>query len=178
MVAREPRSIDSTMVVPKSELVRAFEEDHALLGRGFHELSTALRAADLAAARRLAAHLDQEAGAHIAFEEVVFYPRLGEILGVNEVEALQHQHTSGLAVVDRLCRTPPDAEIAASAWREMLRQSEEMEGHIAECGELFEAMGRISDEEQTVLTDALVAWRRKRPSWRVFAETAQSAKIE
>ena len=40
-----------------------------------------------------------------------------------------------------------------------------MESHIAECGELFKAMERLSDMQQNDLYNALLDWRRKRPAW-------------
>ena len=68
------------MATGKSKLVQAFHEDHALLGSGFYELSTALRGNDINVARLVAQKLNDEAGAHIAFEGSMLLPGLGESL--------------------------------------------------------------------------------------------------
>ena len=62
------------------ELSIAFQRDHAVLGRGLHELAAALRDGDILSAKRVAAELDRDAGPHIAFEEQCFYPRMRDLL--------------------------------------------------------------------------------------------------
>ena len=44
-----------------------------------------------------------------------------------------------------------------------------METHIADCGELFEAMGRLPADDQLVLHQKLLAWRQRQPKWTDFA---------
>jgi hypothetical protein len=154
-------------------LTDAFREDHAILGRGFHELSECLRAGDLAGARAVAERLDAEAGAHIAFEEEHFYPALLRLLGEQSVRRMYREHDLGLQVVCSLCQLSPGTQLSEDRRGELLRQSEEMDAHIAECGELFGAMGRIPPEEQEELFRKLVEWRRKRPAWRDYAEAAE-----
>jgi Hemerythrin HHE cation binding domain len=82
------------------ELFEAFGEDHAVLGRGLHELSTRLRGGDLTVAKLYAERLDREAGAHIGFEERCFYPALRPLLGDAEVERLRCEHRQGLWVIE------------------------------------------------------------------------------
>lgn len=162
------------MAEENTDLFSAFAEDHVLLGKSFHDLSQALRANNLDAARSLAARLDREAGAHIAFEEENFYPTLAGLLGEPEVEAMYHEHRAGLDVVRRLCDLLPGSELSDEERAQLLRKSEAMETHIAECGDLFEAMGRITPSEQEALHTALMEWRLKRPGWRRYAAAATS----
>lgn len=160
------------MVKENADLFGAFTEDHAFLGKSFNELSEALRDANLDAAGVVARRLDQFAGAHIAFEEENFYPALARLLGENEVKRMRSEHRDGLDVVGHLCDRPPGGVLSDAARRQLLEKSERMETHIAECGELFEAMGRLSPGEQDTLYAHLVEWRLRRPSWRQYAMSA------
>lgn len=157
------------MAEENTDLFNAFAEDHACLGKGFFELSSALRAKDRTTARAVAERLDRDAGAHIAFEEEDFYSTLAGLLGEREIERMRAEHREGLDVVDRLCAPAKVAPPTESSWQSMLRKSERMERHIAECGELFEAIGRLPPSEQEYLHDKLIEWRLKRPGWRRYA---------
>ena len=64
-----------------SKLLAAFREDHAVLGRGFNELSCCLRAGDILGAGKAARRIYEEAGPHICFEEEDFYPALVPLAG-------------------------------------------------------------------------------------------------
>lgn len=155
----------------KDELLKAFHEDHAILGRGFHRISTCLRAGDLVGAQRAAATLDLEAGAHIAFEEQHFYPALVPLLGEDHVKELHEEHAEGLDVVRTLRSRSTDATLSADRRLDLLRASESMEQHIAECGELFEAMGRIAEREQAALFNELLRLKTEHPAWTTYADS-------
>jgi hypothetical protein len=150
-----------------ASLLRCFREDHARLGRALHRLSQRLRVGDVTGARAVAQELDPLAGPHIAFEEQEFYPRLVPILGANEVDRLLAEHRQALEAVRALLEhaEPPGDE----GLRELLERSERMEAHIAECGELFEALGRLGREEQGELYERLLEWRRRKPLWTSLA---------
>lgn len=165
------------MAEENADLFSAFAEDHAFLGKGFHELSQSLRADDPDATRSLAARLDLEAGAHIAFEEENFYPTLAGLLGEAEVQRMYQDHRIGLEVVERLCDSAPGSELSEELRAELLRNSEAMERHIAECGDLFEAMGRLASSEQEALHTELMEWRLKQPSWRRYAAKSKNKKV-
>ena len=153
----------------RDELLRAFREDHAILGRGFHRISSALRAGSKSEACAAAAQLNWDAGAHIAFEERHFYPALVPLLGEGHVKGLLEEHAQGLVVVRALRSLPTAAALPEEQRRELLRASEAMEVHIAECGELFEAIGRISEAEQAALLDELLKLRAEQPAWTDFS---------
>ena len=149
----------------KNHLFEAFREDHARLGKGFFELSQSLRANDLGRAKAIARELDAEAGAHIAFEEHHFYPRLRPLLGDADVDRMATEHQTGLEVIEALERQPADQELSATEKARLLKDADAMSTHIAECGELFGAIGRLDAVEQQSLLDELLAWRKKRPTW-------------
>ena len=153
------------------QLVEAFHEDHRILGLGFHDLSTALRAKNILKARQVARELDLKAGAHIAFEEKVFYPRLVDLLGESEVRRLYSDHEEGLGVLERLLASGKDEHpnYSDDDLKELTGSSENMETHIAECGELFAAIGRMPEADQAELLKELLRLREEAPSWRSYA---------
>lgn len=163
------------MKKPSGGLLAAFQADHRALGQMFHALSGSLRAGDLPEARRLAYALDMEAGPHIAFEEARFYPRLVALIGDAEVRRMYAEHAEALALIETLTELPPDAGLSPGQRRGLLARSEAMETHIAECGELFAAMGRIPEDEQKALCGALFEWRARAPTWRAYAADARAA---
>jgi len=152
-----------------SDLVDAFKEDHAVLGRGLYEISEHLRTRNRLAAKACGERLDRQAGAHIAFEEQFFYPALRRILGDAEVDRLYQEHSQGLSVIKALAELPEDAALTEAERHTLLQASELMEAHVAECGELFGVIGRIPLEEQKALYRELFALREKAPRWTEFA---------
>ena len=131
-----------------SDLFEAFREDHTVLGNGLHEISKHLRGGDLLAAKACGERVEREADAHIAFEERFFYPVLRRLLGDAETDQLNREHDQGLLVIKSLAALPEGATLGESERKAMLQDLELMQAHVAECGELFGAMGRISVEEQ------------------------------
>ncbi|OBB63646.1 hypothetical protein A5758_21720 [Mycobacterium sp. 852014-50255_SCH5639931] len=154
-------------------MVEAFKEDHAVLGRGLHEVSEHLRAGDDRAAKARGERVDREAGAHIAFEEQFFYPALRRMLGDAEVDLLYQEHGEGLSVIKALAKLSEGAELTETDRRTLLQSSELTEAHVAECGELFGVIGRIPLEEQEALYRELLALRKDVPRWTEFAARAK-----
>ena len=155
-------------------LFRAFQEDHAVLGKGFHTLSVCLRGRDLPGARRAAAQIDRDAGAHIAFEETCFYPTLARVSGF-DTDRLYDEHGEGLDVVRTLLDMSDTDEMSEELRQALLADAEAMEDHIAECGGLFDAIAKMSDAEQRSLYEELVAWREKRPTWLGYSRTRKGS---
>lgn len=160
----------------KDNLFTCFREDHKVLGSGFHRLSERLRAGDTAGARAVAQWLDEAAGPHIAFEEDAFYPRLVPLFGQQQADRMYDEHRQGLAVIRALINHKTAEPLDQVACDELLEQSETMEAHIADCAELFEAMGRIPVAEQQELHRRLLAWRQRRPKWTGYVEEHHDAK--
>ena len=145
-------------IFPK--LLEAFRQDHAILGRGFNELSCCLRAEDAAGAYGAARRLYEEAGAHIGFEEEDFYPALVPLLGEAAVRRMYQEHCCGFDVIHTLLGRGPDRPLPRDLGERLLAQSEVMEGHIADCGELFHALQHIPAASQQALYDKLIEWRQ------------------
>lgn len=152
-----------------NELLRAFREDHAQLGRGFHDLSERLRIRDGAGAKDMARRLDVEAGAHIAFEERDFYPLLAEKLGQDAVNRMYEEHGLGLRVIEESMAIDEEKPMSPEMAESLLRDSEAMESHIAECGAAFSVMLETSPDLQQALYRRLQNWRERQPRWTAFA---------
>lgn len=152
------------------KLTQAFREDHAVLGRGFYDLSTCLRANDLAGAKATADELDRSAGAHIAFEEEVLYPTLRRLLSDADADRFHGEHGMGLRAVQFLASLPDGQPVPEGQLRELLADSEVMERHIAECGEVFGALGRLPDSEGIQMLTRLEELRDWAPRWTEFAK--------
>jgi len=148
-----------------STLFEAFREDHAALGRGLHELAQWLRADNPGRAAECASRIDETAGPHIAFEEEHFYPALRRILGDADVEQMYRGHEKGLDILHAVMALPAHQPIDARTRQRLLAGTAAMERHVADCGELFEAMGRIPRDEQESLRRELFEWRRRAPRW-------------
>lgn len=146
-------------------LFDAFREDHAVLGRGFYDLSQSLRRHDIGAAKAAAQHLNTVAGAHIAFEERYFYPALVPLLGADDVKRLFGEHDLGLSAVRQVLALPAGEGLSDQQWSALLERSQKMEQHISECGELFGAMGRIDAGEREGLLQHLLELREEAPRW-------------
>lgn len=145
-------------IFPK--LLEAFQEDHVMLGRGFNELSCCLRAADAAGAYVAARQLYEQAGAHLGFEEADFYPALVTLLGAEAVQRMYREHCCGFDAIHTLLSRGTDLPLSHDLSERLLAQTEVMEEHIAECGELFAAMRKIPEAEQQALYDKLILWRQ------------------
>jgi hypothetical protein len=95
-------------------------------------------------------------------------------LGDAEVDRLYDEHGEGLAVIRALASVSDGVMLGESARDKVLRQSEIMEAHVAECGELFGTMGRIPPEEQDALFRHLLGLRKEAPRWTEVAAKAES----
>ena len=155
--------------IPAALLLDAFREDHARMGQGLYELSQLLQADDVRAACALAQRIDEESGAHIAFEETNFYPRLSELLSRTEIDRMYEEHGVGADTVRTLLDHKPEEPLDSEEKERLVIGATQMSEHISECGELFGALGAIPVAEQTELLEQLVEWRRRRPRWTAFA---------
>jgi len=164
------------MTARPSNLFEAFRQDHAVLGRGLQEISEHLRSGELPAAKACGERVDRAAGAHIAFEEEHFYPLLRRLLGDAEVDRLYQEHGQGLSVITGLAALAEGAMPSEAERQTMLQNSQLMEVHVAECGELFGAIGRIPLEEQEALYRELLALREQAPRWSQLAAKTKPRK--
>lgn len=155
-------------------LFDAFRTDHARLGRGFYELTQLLRHDDVAGACALAGRIDGDAGAHIAFEEQDFYPRLRELLNGSEIDRMYEEHRVGKETVRTLVEHDPARPLGVDVRRRLIADSTLMSSHISECGELFGAVGGIGGDEQAELLRHLHEWRGRRPRWTELTDRGET----
>lgn len=149
----------------KDALFEAFRQDHALLGRGLFALRGALVAGDLKRTKEAVEKLDREAGAHIAFEERDFYPALKPFLSQAEIDDMYRDHARGFALISELEKATKSELLDPVQQSALIAQIEDMETHVSECGELFGAMGGLSQQEQKLLLERLNYWRQQAPRW-------------
>jgi len=150
----------------KNALFRDFQIDHSALGEKLFALRTALIQRSVEAAQSIAEEIDRDAGAHMAFEEKDFYPALKKFLTEDEVFRMYLEHADGLAmIVDIIEAEGPefdDPEFMSN----ILEHLERMDHHVADCGDLFGALGGLEPSQYQTLYDRLHEWKRKAPSWR------------
>lgn len=162
----------------KQRLFEAFRKDHAILGRGLYDLEMAISGGDVVQAKALADQLDWDVGAHIAFEEHDFYPALNAFLSTAEVEEMYAEHADGARTLARVVALDEDAPMTADVKDRLLSGVREMEHHVSECGELFGALGGVSEEEMASLYARLESWRRKAPRWSELADSKQQSRAD
>lgn len=141
-----------------------FHKDHAVLGRLLYELRVAISDRDIGEARRIADQLDRAAGAHIAFEERAFYPALAPVLGQDEIDRMLREHQLGPVLIQDIFQLAEDPKHEATL-KSAVDALETLEAHVSECGDLFGAMGALSDDEQKRLLKQLKDWRERAPRW-------------
>lgn len=149
----------------KETLFEAFREDHAQLGRALYDLRNKLDAADFDGARAIAAKIDRETGAHIVFEEEDFYPALAAFLSADEIDEMYKDHVDGYNMIRDILNTEHDNEISSDSQTDLVKRVEKLESHVSACGELFGAMGGLSQNQQKHLMERLEYWRRTAPTW-------------
>ena len=147
----------------KAALFTAFQADHALLGRGLAELRGYLLDDEPERLRQTARGLLRTAGAHIAFEEHDFYPALRARLSDAEVGTMYREHAEGRDMLARIADATDEELRDASNSDELLIGIEALERHVAGCGDLFGAMGGLSEQEACQLLRKLKAWRKQAP---------------
>lgn len=149
----------------KEALFEAFRKDHAQMGRALFDLRSKLDAGDFDEARVIAAKIDRETGAHIVFEEEDFYPALRAFLSRREIDEMYKDHADGYDLIRKILRTENNAEISSELQADLVKRVEKMESHVSACGELFGAMGGLTQSQQEHLMERLRYWRRVAPTW-------------
>ena len=163
------RMNESEMSRANNELLQALRDDHAMLAAGLHELNTRLRASDYLGARDVAQRVDIESGAHIAFEEMDFYPALAPFLADKEIDQMYQDHVRGEMLIQRIASLDVDSNLTAQERNDMLQQLQKIQVHVSECGEVFSALGNLAADEKCVFLESLRHWREVAPRWRQVA---------
>jgi hypothetical protein len=154
----------------KKKLFDAFQADHADLGKGLYGLRLALSNGDPHGARRAALFIDTNAGAHIAFEEFDFYPALKSRLSESEVAAMFLEHAEGIELISEIANASDSTLSSPHKIAQLLKQIDTLDHHVADCGDLFGAMGGLSESDYKNLLAKLEYWRRQAPRWSEIPE--------
>lgn len=153
------------------QLFNYFRDDHAVLGRGLHDLRSFVMADDIGGLKTAAQNLDQAAGGHIAFEEQDFYPALEAFLSADEVADMYAEHAHGANTLSYIAKLDPKSDLSSAQKQNILKRIDEMEHHVSECGELFGALGGLDEASKDDLMERLLYWRKSAPRWTEFANT-------
>jgi len=145
-------------------LLGVFQEDHQILTRGLHAVLEALRRGDDDAARALAESMDRDAGAHMQFEEQVFYPELRARLGDEFVDQLYREHAIGQRAV-RALLSSEGAQLTNDARRAIIGQLETAHEHVLSCGTIASALAELAPAQQDEMLARLDAMRTRHRRW-------------
>lgn len=146
-------------------LFKAFQADHIDLAENLLLLRMALSEGQLDDLRAQAARIIESAGAHIAFEEFDFYPVLEATLSESEVSRMYLEHAEGLALMTRIANLDGGDFGTTDFLIEVLQGLQKLEHHVADCGNLFEAVGNLDEAHCERLLNSLYDWHKRAPSW-------------
>jgi hypothetical protein len=149
----------------RSELEKAFLDDHRHLTRGLSRLLEALRRNDVAEARQVADELDRVAGPHIEFEEETFYPQIGRAIGASNLDRLYEEHQVGLHAVDTLRRRDPGHPLEPAERDTLVEEVQVALDHAVSCATLLSHLGDLDEKRQRELLDRLHDARRRGRRW-------------
>ncbi len=135
-----------------SALQQEFLEDHRRLIRELRAMLTSLERGDVASAVALAGELDEDAGAHMAFEEEVFYPRLARVHGQAFVDRMVREHATGQRAVKSLLSLAPGAVLAEADRQAIVQDLRVALGHVMSCGTMLSELdsGEAEADEQAL----------------------------
>lgn len=151
-----------TTINDLKNLNSAFVEDHRTLIRGYRDAKEAVEKHDLATARTIAERLDQEAGAHIEFEERCLYPIVAAARGNEYASKLYHEHKGTLQTLVELQAASSMDDAARLRWLGGLQEGLE---HAATCGTLLSHLETLPVERQKELLERLRSLRTEKRRW-------------
>lgn len=148
-----------------SELQQEFLADHRRLTKGLHKALTALEKGDDAEAIALAAAIDEDAGAHMAFEEEIFYPRLAEARGQEFVDRMVSEHEIGQRAVRALLAHTERGSVPDTEREGILENLGIALRHVLSCGTMLSELGGGEAEADREALDRLQSLREAHERW-------------
>jgi DNA-binding PadR family transcriptional regulator len=158
------------------ELRHAFLHDHQQLTRGLAAIGEALRSNRTSEASELARALDRAVGAHIEFEETVYYPALERELGGTFVSQLYEEHAHGKQALRTLVSLGPAGQIGADERAELAKQIDKMLEHALSCGTLLSHLDSLDPARHEQLLGKLRALSQTPKRWTDLNETRTGRK--
>lgn len=147
-----------------SKLAQMFLDEHQHLTRGLWEIHQALKKNDLQTAAHRAEVMDRLVGAHMEFEEEVFYPELATRLGNEFVNRLYEEHDEGQAAVKALL-SGGIAQLDGAGRARLLGQVEIALDHAISCGTLLSHIGDLDPAEEERVMERWREIRDRNPRW-------------
>ena len=148
-----------------SALQQEFLDDHRVLIAGIKGVIEAVERGDQRTAVELAAELDQQAGAHMAFEEEVFYPRLAEVYGTEFVEQMVSEHEAGQRAVRTLLARNHDRPLSPEQRAHLLEDLDVALKHVMSCGTMLSELSSGTEEVDAQSLDRLRRLREQGERW-------------
>jgi DNA-binding PadR family transcriptional regulator len=158
------------------ELRDAFLHDHQQLTRGLAAIGEALRSNRTSEAGELARALDRAVGAHIEFEETVYYPALERELGGKFVSQLYEEHAHGKRALRTLVSLGPAGQLGADERAELAKQIDKMLEHALSCGTLLSHLDSLDPARHEQLLGKLRALSQTPKRWTDLNETRTGGK--
>jgi hypothetical protein len=146
----------------RQALERAFLEDHRRLTGGLSQL---LQDGALRQAVELADKLDREVGAHIAFEQHVYYPALRQHLGDEFIDQLLREHEVGQSALKSLLAHGGDLPLEPAERERLKGQIEVALDHARSCGTLWSHLRALDDPQLAQMHAHLRRHRSRGRRW-------------
>jgi Hemerythrin HHE cation binding domain len=143
----------------------AFLEDHQKMTRGLSELIHLVEADRMALATSKARELDALAGAHIEFEETLFYPQVQKSRGEAYVANLYDEHQSGVEAIRALEAIEDPNAVDDAERRRILGHLRRALEHAFSCGTLVSHLTSLSENDQQGLLTELERLREAGHLW-------------
>ncbi len=157
-----------------TKLAQMFLDEHQHLTRGLYEIHQALKKNDLQTAAHQAEVMDCLVGAHMEFEEEVFYPELATRLGDEFVSRLYDEHDEGQLAVKTLL-SGRVAELDDEGRTRLLGQVEIALDHAISCGTLLSHIGDLDPAEEERVLERWQEIRARSPRWSEQAARSDDA---
>ncbi len=146
-------------------LQQEFLDDHRILIAGIQGIIEAIEREDSGRAIELAAELDRQAGAHMAFEEEIFYPRLAKVYGAEFVEQMVAEHGVGQRAVRTLLAKNLDRPLSRKQRSQVLEDLDVALKHVMSCGTMLSELASGTAEVNAKSLDRLRELRDQGERW-------------
>ncbi len=147
------------------KLKKLFIEDHRMMTRSYRDLLQHLENDELGKAAELAAKLDQQAGAHVEFEEQHLYPRVRESRGDKYADQMYQEHReilNTLVELQQIQSTVEPSKRQIQRWKTGVQNGI---NHAVACGTLLSHLQTLPESTQADLLQFIEQLRRKSKKW-------------
>lgn len=143
----------------------AFLSDHQSLVRGLSRILEALREGEDDRAVIEADALDRTVGAHMEFEETVFYPELAKTMEAEEMQGLYSEHRVGKQVLLSLIQGSPATPLFTAERDQLIGEIDAILDHAVACGGLLHHLESLEPEQNERLLASLLEIRERKSRW-------------